>query len=258
LRSIASQILAECDKQCDIAHLFSTKSCDVNFHAPDPRFANQKLCECLFPRPNPRTSRQPKSSPGVLPKVSLADQILGAPIFKGPRFSRRCGGEIFASRLRQPCGGVGSEGRALAIPRASGAGWAGAWVARPLKGAADRHRTTPAQTAWDWPPNHDGGAEDSTNTRGAPIAAETTAPRGCWPRPRSGMQAASDNVSSRERGGPLVNEPAICYCTLSENGVRRGVGTKRRLLACKVRWSLSPRPSARSVLPECSAAGGAS
>ena len=47
-----------------------------------------------------------------------------SPHFKGPRFSRWCGGELFASRLRQPCGGEGSEGRALAIPRASGAGWA--------------------------------------------------------------------------------------------------------------------------------------
>jgi hypothetical protein len=141
----------------------------------------------ILPHPNPRTSSQPKSSPGVLPKVSLAAQILGVPLSTGPRFSRRCGGEFFAARLRQPCGGEGSEGRALAIPRASGAGWAGAWVARP-----SRER----QTATEPPPRRWHGtdlrsttaARRTPPTRGATIAAETAAPRSCWPRdPRSGV-----------------------------------------------------------------------
>ncbi len=58
-------------------------------------------------------------------------------------------------------------------------------------------------------------------------AALTTAPRGrAPPAPRSEAQAASDNASSRKRGGPLVNEPAACYCALSENGARRAVVAK--------------------------------
>ena len=136
-----------------------------------------------------------------------------SPHFKGPRFSRWCGGELFASRLRQPCGGEGSEGRALAIPRASGAGWAGAWVARP-----SRER----QTATEPPPRRWHGtdlrsttaARRTSSAQGATIAAETAAPHGCWRHdPRSGARAKpkterrtgseiaeirSDSVSSRQ------------------------------------------------------------
>jgi hypothetical protein len=64
----------------------------------------------LHPKPPLLLDAQTKSSLGVLPKVSLAAQILGVPLSTGPSFSRRCGGEIFATRLRQPCGGEGSEG----------------------------------------------------------------------------------------------------------------------------------------------------
>jgi hypothetical protein len=160
-------------------------------HTPPPRQLSSGFA------PNPPSSKSsdieptqipaPKNSLGVLPKVSLAAQILGVPLSTGLRVSRRCGGEIVATRLRQPCGGEGSEGRALAIPRASGAGWAGAWVARP-----SRER----QTATEPPPRRWHGTDLRTTTaarrtpptQGATIAAETAAPRGCWPRdPRSGV-----------------------------------------------------------------------
>lgn len=85
------------------------------------RRANQNLgSEC---RPNPRAAAFPNSS--LFPKSSEpACKLRG---FGGDAAARS------AARLRQPCGGEGSEGRALAIPRASGAGWAGAWVARPSR-----------------------------------------------------------------------------------------------------------------------------
>jgi hypothetical protein len=138
----------------------------------------------ILPHPNPRTSSQTKSS--LCPKSPSPPKSSESP-FQSPQVLRRCGGEPFATRLRQPCGGEGSEGRALAIPRASGAGWAGAWVARP-----SRER----QTATEPPPRRWHGtdlrsttaARRTPPTRGATIAAETAAPRGCWPRdPRSGV-----------------------------------------------------------------------
>ena len=135
--------------------------------------------------------KPPKKNP-TLPKSS--DALV---------FNRRGSGNdaaaSFAARLRQPCGGEGSEGRALAIPRASGAGWAGAWVARPSR------RDRP-------PPNHPradglGPASELQRRRaglhqhkGATIAAETAAPRGCWPRdPRSGGAMERRRLERRRR-----------------------------------------------------------
>jgi hypothetical protein len=89
-RVFESQKSAECDKQCDNVSLFSAMFVDVfcRFFAVHQRqlssgFApNPPLAQILGHRANPNP--RPKSSPGVLPKVSLAAQILGAP-FSKPR-----------------------------------------------------------------------------------------------------------------------------------------------------------------------------
>ena len=123
-------------------------------------FSKKLSCPLLPPKtasfyPNPRTSpKTSRASPGkssrpnpraaAFPNSSLFSQILGClPVSWEVLATMRR--RVFAARLRQPCGGEGSEGRALAIPRASGAGWAGAWVARPSR----RDRPPPSQPRTD-------------------------------------------------------------------------------------------------------------
>lgn len=136
--------------------------------------------------PKPRERVPPKSSRSGFPQFLPFSQILGC-LSVSCELLATMRLRAFAARHRLPCGGEGSEGRAIAIPRASGAGWAGAWVARP-----SRER----QTATEPPPRRWHGtdfristaARKAPPTRGATIAAETAAPRGCWPRdPRSGV-----------------------------------------------------------------------
>jgi hypothetical protein len=173
-------------------------------HTPPPR----QLSSGFAPNPpSPKSSdiepTQILPAPQILPR-RFAQSLPRSPNPRSPPFHRpevfaAVGGELFATRLRQPCGGEGSEGRALAIPRASGAGWAGAWVARP-----SRER----QTATEPPPRRWHGtdlrsttaARRTPPTRGPTIAAETTAPRGCWPRdPRSGDEMERRRLERRRR-----------------------------------------------------------
>ena len=118
----------------------------------------------LYPNPPPLLNTQTKTSGASAAKISHSAQILGClPV--SPEVLAAMRRRAFAARLRQPfCGGEGSEGRASAIPRASGAGWAGVWVARLLR--RDRPPPNhPRTMQGNWLSNDNGGAQGFTNAR---------------------------------------------------------------------------------------------
>ena len=132
---------------------FSKKlSCPLLPPCPPKQPASTQILG-LHPKPRERAQANP-------PAQILAQRLSPIPpFFPNPRMPAvscevlaAVRWRVFAARLRQPCGGEGSEGRALAIPRASGAGWAGVWVARLLRRG-------------NWLSNDNGGAQGSTNTR---------------------------------------------------------------------------------------------
>jgi hypothetical protein len=111
----------------------------------------------------PRCPQKSPALPKSSPASQHANQILGC-LPLNCEVLAAMWRRAFAARLRQPCGGEGSEGRALAIPRASGAGWAGVWVARLLR--RDRPPPNhPRTMQGNWLSNDNGGAQGSTNTR---------------------------------------------------------------------------------------------
>ncbi len=193
-----------------------------------------------FGCPNPRTSSQPKS-PRPNPPSAFCPKSPSPPKSSESPFTS---GEVlaamrlraFAARLRQPCGGEGSEGRALAIARASGAGWAGAWVARP-----SRERQTATE-----PPRADGmGLTSDLQRRRAGLHQHEAQPSPPKPQPRvaagPAIRVAESQISSDSIGvvdGAVEflkpNPPLstmLCYRRANAHGRKNS----RRSRACKAR-----------------------